>query len=134
MTTNIPHRLYFFVLMSLSVIIIAINGMLAVPSVMLNWISPIQSPDTSGSIVTHQTIFHDHRHQQAIINHAKKWVIATLFDCLKTQGFCLESTHLKDPQRLSQMIGLLTIALRWAFRTGEWLVQQHSIRIQKAWA
>ncbi len=29
------------------------------------------------------------------------------------------------------MIGLLTIALCWAFRTGEWLAQQRSIPIKK---
>jgi hypothetical protein len=43
----------------------------------------------------------------------------------------LESTHLKDPQRLSRMIALLTIALCWAFRTGQWLAQQRSIPLKK---
>ncbi|MBD3884347.1 hypothetical protein IFO70_21630 [Phormidium tenue FACHB-886] len=35
--------------------------------------------------------------------------------------------HLKDPERLSRMIALLTIALWWAFRTGEWLAIQKTI-------
>ncbi|MBD3886722.1 IS4 family transposase [Phormidium tenue FACHB-886] len=72
-----------------------------------------------------------HRPGYAIADYAKRWAIETLFGCLKTRGFCLEATHLKDPERLSRMIALLTIALCWAFRTGEWLAQHHSIPIKK---
>lgn len=63
----------------------------------------------------------NHRSHRAIADYAKRWAIETLFGCLKTRGFCLESTHLKDLERLSRMIALLTIALCWAFRTGQWL-------------
>jgi len=73
----------------------------------------------------------NHRPHQAIADYAKRWGIETLFGCLKTRGFCLESTHLKDPERLSRMLALLTIALCWAFRTGEWLAQLSSIPIKK---
>lgn len=73
----------------------------------------------------------NHRPDQAIADYGKRWAIETLFGCLKRRGFCLESTHLKDPERLSRMVGLLTIALCWAFRTGEWLAQQQSIPIKK---
>lgn len=72
-----------------------------------------------------------HRPHQAIADYAKRWSIETLFGCLKSRGFCLESTHLKDPERLSRMIGLLTVALCWAFRTGQWLAQQCPIPIKK---
>lgn len=67
---------------------------------------------------------------QAIVDYAQRWGIETLFGCLKTRGFCLESTHLQDPERLSRMFTLLTLALCWAFRTGEWLAQQKSILIK----
>ncbi len=73
----------------------------------------------------------NHRPHRAICDYAKRWGIETLFGCLKTRGFCLESTHLKDPERLSRMVALLAIALCWAFRTGEWLVQQQAIPIKK---
>ncbi len=76
-------------------------------------------------VVTH------HRPHQGITDYAKRWGIETLFGCLKTRGFCLESTHLQDPERLSRMVALLTIALCWAFRTGEWLAQQQTIPIKK---
>ena len=68
--------------------------------------------------------------RSALSDYAKRWGIETLFGCFKTRGFCLESTHLQDPERLSRMIALLTIALCWAFRTGEWLAQQQPILIK----
>lgn len=73
----------------------------------------------------------NHRPHQAIADYGKRWAIETLFGCLKSRGFCLESTHLTDAERLSRMIALLTIALCWAFRTGEWLAEQKPIRIKK---
>ncbi|MFN9858913.1 MAG: IS4 family transposase, partial [Pseudanabaena sp.] len=47
--------------------------------------------------------------------------IETLFGCFKSRGFCLESTHLQDPERLSKLIALLTLALCWCFSSGLWL-------------
>ncbi|MCY7283455.1 MAG: transposase [Cyanobacteria bacterium CAN_BIN43] len=73
----------------------------------------------------------NHRPHQAIADYGKRWGIETLFGCLKTRGSCLDSTHLKDPERLSRMIALLTIALCWAFLAGEWLAQQQAILIKK---
>lgn len=75
-------------------------------------------------VVTH------HRPHRAIADYAKRWGIETLFGCLKSRGFCLESTHLKDPERLSRMIALLTLALCWAFRTGEWLAHHQAIPVK----
>nr|RNJ65087.1 MAG: IS4 family transposase [Leptolyngbya sp. IPPAS B-1204] len=69
--------------------------------------------------------------QRAIADYGKRWSIETLFGCLKSRGFCLESTHLSEPERLSRMIALLTIGLCWAFRTGEWLAVQKPIVIKK---
>jgi hypothetical protein len=43
----------------------------------------------------------------------------------------LESTHLQDAERLGRMVALLTIALCWAFKTGEWLSQHNPIKIKK---
>ena len=71
-----------------------------------------------------------HKPQSAIADYAQRWGIETLFGCLKTRGFCLESTHLQDAQRLGRMVALLTIALCWAFKTGEWLSQHHPLKIK----
>jgi len=43
----------------------------------------------------------------------------------------LEATHLKDPERLKKLIALLTLAFCWAHRVGEWVVEQHPIKIKK---
>lgn len=58
------------------------------------------------------------------------WHMETLFGCFKTRGFCLESTHLQDPERLSRLVALLCIALCWAVRTGQWQHQLKPIAIK----
>jgi hypothetical protein len=68
--------------------------------------------------------------QSAIADYAKRWGIETLFGIFKTRGFCLESTHLLDPERLSKLFALLSLALCWAIRTGEWLITQKTIPIK----
>jgi hypothetical protein len=59
--------------------------------------------------------------KSAITDYAKRWSIETLFSILKTRGFCLESTHLTDGERLSKLLALLSLALCWVILTGEWL-------------
>lgn len=58
-------------------------------------------------------------------------MIETLFGIFKTRGFCLESTHLSEPERLSKLLALLSLALCWVFLTGEWLQQLKPISIKK---
>ena len=67
----------------------------------------------------------------AISDYGKRWGIETLFGMFKTRGFCLESTHFKDSQRLKKLFALLTLALCWAIRTGEWLHQLKPIKVKK---
>src|SRR5262249_24522938 len=47
--------------------------------------------------------------------YKKRWGIETLFGALKSRGFNLEETRLKDPERLSRLLALLAIAFTWAF-------------------
>ena len=67
----------------------------------------------------------------AITDYAKRWGIETVFGIFKTRGFCLESTHLKDSERLSKLLALLTLALCWAMLTGEWLHQIKPLTLKK---
>jgi len=62
---------------------------------------------------------------QALSDYAHRWGIETLFGALKSRGFCLESTHFTDAQRLSKLLALLTIAFVWAMKTGLW---QHQLK------
>ena len=55
-----------------------------------------------------------------IKDYAQRWGIETLFGIFKSRGFNLEDTHLQDSERLSRLFALLTIALCWAYRTGQW--------------
>ncbi|PSB13137.1 IS4 family transposase, partial [Phormidesmis priestleyi ULC007] len=61
----------------------------------------------------------NHAPSTAIADYALRWGIETLFGCLKTRGFCLEATQIKDPERLKKLIALLTLAFCWAHRVGE---------------
>ena len=69
--------------------------------------------------------------QTSIDEGAKRWGIETLFGMFKTRGFCLESTHFTDSQRLSKLLALMSLALCWAIKTGEWLHQFHPIKVKK---
>ena len=67
----------------------------------------------------------------AILDYGKRWGIETLFGMFKTRGFCLESTHFNDSERLSKLIALMTLALCWAVKIGEWLHEHKPIRVKK---
>lgn len=69
--------------------------------------------------------------QTMIADYGNRWGIETLFGLFKTRGFCLESTHFKDGERLSKLIALMTLALCWAIKTGEWLHRHQPIKIKK---
>jgi hypothetical protein len=69
--------------------------------------------------------------QDLVKDYALRWGIETLFGIFKTRGFCLESTHLTDDERLSKWFALLTLALCGAMRTGLWLHQSQPIEIKK---
>lgn len=66
-----------------------------------------------------------------IDDYAQRWGIETLFGIFKSRGFNLEDTHLTDSERLSRLFALLTIALCWAYRTGQWLSDNKPILIKK---
>jgi hypothetical protein len=73
----------------------------------------------------------NHAPKTAVSDYAKRWGIETLFGIFKTRGFCLESTRLRDSERLSRLFAVLTLGLCWAFRTGQWRHQLKPITIKK---
>jgi len=64
-------------------------------------------------------------------DYALRWQIETLFKCLKSGGFNLEDTHLRDPHRVNKFIPLLSMAFLWAYKTGLWQHQFHPIPFKK---
>jgi hypothetical protein len=69
--------------------------------------------------------------EDAVAEYARRWEIETLFAALKTRGFCLEQTHLTEPERLSRLIALLALTFCWCHRIGEWLHQQKALKLKK---
>jgi hypothetical protein len=69
--------------------------------------------------------------QGLVSDYALRWGIETLFGIFKTRGFCLESTHFTEAERLRKLLGLLVLALCWSMRTGLWLHQWQPIVIKK---
>jgi hypothetical protein len=63
-------------------------------------------------------------------DYACRWGIETLFGIFKTRGFCLESTHLTQPERLQKLLALLTLALCWSMLTGLFLHQFQPISLK----
>jgi hypothetical protein len=55
-------------------------------------------------------IISPHLPQTMISDYAQRWGIETLFGMFKTRGFCLESTHFNDSERLSKLLALMTLA------------------------
>jgi hypothetical protein len=63
--------------------------------------------------------------------YKKRWGIETLFGALKSRGFNLEDTHLKEPERLSRLLALLAIAFTWAFVVGQWQAAIKELKLKK---
>ena len=68
---------------------------------------------------------------QMLLEYARRWQIETLFGCLKSRGFGLEETHLKDAERLKKLLGILALAVCWAWLCGNRVCQRAPIKIKK---
>lgn len=56
--------------------------------------------------------------------YQQRWKIELLFGCLKSRGFHFEDTRQRLDKRINIMIFVLALALCWAVKTGEWLLEQ----------
>jgi hypothetical protein len=72
----------------------------------------------------------DHAPQTALDDYRQRWQIETLFGCLKSRGFDFEATHLTEPDRISKLLALLTIAFCWCYRLGDWQHDQKPIPLK----
>lgn len=66
----------------------------------------------------------------ALADYACRWGIEVLFAALKTRGFNLEETHLTAQARIEKLLGLLAIALTWAYLIGHWVVEAKPLTIK----
>lgn len=67
---------------------------------------------------------------KALDRYKLRWGVETLFGCLKTRGFCFEDTHLKDKEKISNLLVLLSFSFFWAFKIGEWLNEKAPITLK----
>lgn len=63
--------------------------------------------------------------ETALADYKERWQIETLFGCLKSRGFDLETTHITDLKRLEKLLAFLAIAFCWCHLVGEW---RHQIK------
>jgi hypothetical protein len=63
--------------------------------------------------------------------YRKRWGIETLFAAMKSRGFNLEDTRLKDAERLSRLLALLALAFTWAFVVGLWQAKVKELKLKK---
>lgn len=76
-------------------------------------------------------IISDQHTPTLVKDYTRRWEIETLFGCLKSKGFNMEDTKLKDVERLSKLFALLTLAFIWCYKVGEWSNDKKPIRICK---
>ncbi|WP_420882940.1 IS4 family transposase [Zooshikella ganghwensis] len=69
--------------------------------------------------------------ETAIRRYAIRWSIETLFGCLKSRGFDLESTHLQDLERLEKLFFVCALALAWSFKLGIWQNSLKPLKLKK---
>lgn len=67
---------------------------------------------------------------KALSAYARRWQIESLFKALKSSGFNLEDTHLKDTERLSVLVAVVSLAFLWALKVGHWQHRLRPIRIK----
>jgi len=51
-------------------------------------------------------------------SYKRRWQIETMFKALKSSGFNLEDTHLKDSERIEKLVSLVFIAFIWCYKVG----------------
>jgi len=66
-------------------------------------------------------ILTNHSPEEAIQRYKERWKIESLFGFLKTKGFNLEDTHLKQPFKLITLMNLLSLALLFILQALEYL-------------
>lgn len=60
--------------------------------------------------------------------YRKRWGIETLFSCLKKRGLGLEYTHMTNPNKLTTLMAVLSIAFCLSYKTGLWVARVKPLR------
>lgn len=82
-------------------------------------------------LVTNEPVACAEEADEVLALYGQRWSIETSFGAFKRRGFDLESTHLRSPERLERLVGVLAVALLWAVKVGLWCHQQAPIRLKR---
>ena len=56
---------------------------------------------------------------EAVASYKERWQIETLFKAMKSSGFNIEDTHMRDIERIGRLVAVVCIALVWAYLVGD---------------
>ena len=59
------------------------------------------------------------RPEAAVATYKQRWQIETCFRAMKSSGFNIEDTHLRDIDRIARLTAMVCVALVWAYLVGE---------------
>ena len=59
------------------------------------------------------------RPEDGVATYKKRWEIETAFRAMKSSGFNIEDTHLRDRERIARLFAMVCMALVWAYLVGE---------------
>ena len=59
------------------------------------------------------------RPEDGVASYKKRWEIETAFRAMKSSGFNIEDTHLRDKVRIARLFAMVCMALVWAYLVGE---------------
>ena len=59
------------------------------------------------------------RPEDGVATYKKRWEIETAFRAMKSSGFNIEDTHLRDRGRIARLFAIVCIAFVWAYLVGE---------------
>ena len=66
-------------------------------------------------------IISHNKNEQSFLNYKERWQIETCFKAMKSSGFDIENTHLKDIERIEKLLCLVMIAFVWCYKVGDYL-------------
>ncbi len=66
-----------------------------------------------------QIIICYNRPDLAVATYKQRWQIETCFRAMKTAGFNIEDTHLRDIDRIARLTAMVCLALVWAYLVGD---------------
>lgn len=79
------------------------------------------------------------RDKGALNLYRKRWAVECLFADTKTRGFNIEDTHITDPGKLATLLGVVALAVTWAYRCATQIIGRGALikkahgRPEKSW-